>query len=50
MFKTVGNEFTARPASKVEDAKQLLEAGFEYVAERENIKLFCIHAFHPFPK
>lgn len=40
IFKTVNDEFTVRAARTVQEAKQLLEVGFEYVTEVEGAKLF----------
>ena len=40
IFNTVNDEFTVRTAGTVEEAKQLLEVGFEYVTEVESVKLF----------
>jgi len=40
IFKTSNDEFTVRTAKTVEEAKQLLEVGFEYVTEMESMKLF----------
>lgn len=40
IFKLGNDEFTVRTARTVEEAKQLLEVGFEYVTEVEGVKLF----------
>jgi hypothetical protein len=40
IFKSGNDEFTVRTAGTVEEAKQLLEVGFEYVTEVESVKLF----------
>ena len=40
IFKSGNDEFTVRSADTVEEAKQLLEVGFEYVTEMEDVKLF----------
>ena len=40
IFNTVNDEFTVRTAGTVEEAKQLLEVGFEYVTDMEAVKLF----------
>ena len=40
IFKSGNDEFTVRTAKTVEEAKKLLEVGFEYVTEVEGVKLF----------
>ena len=40
IFKTVTDGFNVGAAKTVEEAKQLLEVGFDYVTEMEGIKLF----------
>jgi len=40
IFKSGNDEFTVRTAGTVEEAKQLLEVGFEYVTKMESVKLF----------
>jgi hypothetical protein len=40
IFKSGDEEFTVRTAKTLEEAKQLLEVGFEYVTEVEGVKLF----------
>ncbi|MCW3980326.1 MAG: site-specific integrase, partial [Candidatus Bathyarchaeota archaeon] len=40
IFKTVNDGFTVRSAETVEEAKKLLEVGFEYVTAMEGVKLF----------
>ncbi len=40
IFKTVNDEFHVRAAKTVQEAKQLLEVGFEYVTNVDDVKLF----------
>lgn len=40
IFKTVNDEFTVRTAKTVEEAKKLLEVGFECATEIDGVKLF----------
>lgn len=40
LFKTVNDTFTVRTATTLNEAEQLLEVGFEYVTEIDNVKLF----------
>ncbi|MDH5391186.1 MAG: site-specific integrase [Candidatus Bathyarchaeota archaeon] len=40
IFKSGDHKFTVRTAKTLEEAKQLLEVGFEYVTEVESVKLF----------
>lgn len=40
IFKTVNDTFTVKTARTIEEAEQLLEVGFEYVTEIDNVKLF----------
>jgi len=40
IFKTVNDTFTVRTATTLKEAEQLLEVGFEYVTELDNVKLF----------
>ncbi|MEM2781038.1 MAG: hypothetical protein QW791_09305 [Candidatus Bathyarchaeia archaeon] len=35
-----GDEYVCRVASTIEEAKQLIEAGFEYICDIEGVKLF----------
>jgi len=35
-----GDEFTCRTAKTLEEAKQLIEAGFDYVTDMDGCKLF----------
>jgi len=37
IFKDTGDEFTVRVASKPEEIKSLLETGFEYVCEKDDL-------------
>ena len=34
------DDFTCRAANTVKEAKELIEAGFEYVTDMEDVKLF----------
>jgi site-specific recombinase XerC len=34
------DEYTSRVAKTIEEARQLIEQGFDYVTEMENIKIF----------
>jgi len=34
------DDFTCRVARTLEEAKQLIEAGFEYICERDGVMLF----------
>jgi len=34
------DEYTSRVAKTIEEARQLLEQGFDYITEMENIKIF----------
>lgn len=40
VFKTENDSFTVKVARTLEEVKNLLEVGFEYVTEVENVKLF----------
>lgn len=40
LFKKENEEFICKAARTVEEAKRLIEAGFEYVCEMEGVKLF----------
>lgn len=40
IFKNQENEFICKVAQTLEDAKALIEAGFEYVCDFNNVKLF----------
>ena len=40
MFESACDEFTVKVTEKPEEVKALLEAGFEYVTEMEEVKLF----------
>lgn len=40
IFKEASDEFTCRAAKTAEEAKPLIEAGFEYVCDIEEVKLF----------
>ena len=40
MIHFKGDEFDATTATTVEEAKQVLSAGFEYVTEKDGIMLF----------
>lgn len=35
-----GDEFTCKVAKNVEEAKELIEGGFEYVTEIDGVRLF----------
>jgi hypothetical protein len=34
------DEYTSRVAKTIEEARQLIEQGFDYITEMENIKIF----------
>ncbi|MCJ7424548.1 hypothetical protein MUP01_09830 [Candidatus Bathyarchaeota archaeon] len=34
------DDYTCKPAANVKDATELIEAGYEYVCDMDNIKLF----------
>jgi len=34
------DEYTSRVANTIEEARQLIEQGFDYITEMENIKIF----------
>jgi len=40
MFKEASDQYTVRVAETVKEASELIEAGFEYVTEMDNVKLF----------
>jgi len=40
IFKETTDEFTVRVAKSLDDACNLLEAGFEYVTDMDEVKLF----------
>jgi hypothetical protein len=40
MVEFKNEEYVSATASTIEDAQKLVEAGFEYVTEMENIKIF----------
>lgn len=40
LFEDQSDEFTVKVAEKPEDIKALLEAGFEYICEKENLAYF----------
>jgi hypothetical protein len=40
VFKETTNEFTVRVAKSLDDACNFLEAGFEYVTDIDDVKLF----------
>ena len=40
IFKTINDTFTVRTATTLKEAEKLLEVGFEYVTEIDNVKLF----------
>mgnify|MGYP001067710170 CR=1 FL=1 len=40
MFGEYGDEFTVNVASKPEEIKSLLETGFEYVCEKDELMFF----------
>jgi hypothetical protein len=40
IFKETTDEFTVRVAKSLDDACSLLEAGFEYVTEMDDVRLF----------
>ena len=40
LFKEISDGFTCKVAKTVEDAKDLIESGFEYVTEMDGLKLF----------
>lgn len=40
LFKEKSDEFTVRVAQSVKEDKELIEAGFEYVTERDGVKLY----------
>ena len=40
LFKETTNEFTVRIATEPEEIKSLLEAGFEYVCEKDGLQYF----------
>jgi hypothetical protein len=40
MISFESNDYHSAVAKTVEEAKDLIEAGFEYVCEMENVKLF----------
>jgi hypothetical protein len=37
MFEPAGDEFTVKVAEKAEEIKTLLETGFEFVCEKDNL-------------
>ena len=37
MFESTGDEFTVKVTEKPEEIKALLETGFEYVCEKDNL-------------
>jgi hypothetical protein len=39
-FESACDEFTVKVTEKPEEVKALLEAGFEYVCDMDNVKLF----------
>ena len=39
-FKAASEEFTVRVAESIEEDKGLIEAGFEYVTDRDNLKIY----------
>jgi len=40
LFRPVNDEFTARLAKNLEQACELVEAGFEYVTDMDSFKIF----------
>ncbi len=40
LIKTEGDEFISKVAKTVEEARSLVEAGFEYVTEMDGYKIF----------
>jgi len=40
IFKEASDQFTARVAKTVDEAAELIEAGFDYVCEVDGVKLF----------
>jgi hypothetical protein len=39
-FRATNEEFTVRVASTIEEDKELIEAGFEYVTDRDGLKIY----------
>lgn len=40
LFKNTSDEFTVRVTTKLEEIKQLLEVGFEFVCEKDGLLYF----------
>lgn len=40
LFSNIGDEYSVKVASTIEEALKLVEVGFEYVTEMEGKKLF----------
>ena len=39
-FKTISEDFTVRVTETIEEDKELIEAGFEYVTDRGSLKIY----------
>ena len=40
IFKETSDEFTSKVAKTVDEARELIEAGFEYVTDMDDVKIF----------